>query len=102
LKDTSHGGRAAERKGGAEVVGPDQGPNGTGVGQRLILEEPMLIILNMGILCEFLVFFFFARCADVRGREFGDDRFDDDGVPRGDVGGLCEGVSEAGFDGYGV
>jgi len=34
---------------GASAVGPDQGPDGTGIGQRLIPEEPMSIILNLGI-----------------------------------------------------
>ncbi|TFK35297.1 beta-glucan synthesis-associated protein-domain-containing protein [Crucibulum laeve] len=33
----------------AKAVGPDQGPDGSGVGQRLIPEEPMSIILNLGI-----------------------------------------------------
>ena len=33
----------------APAVGPDQGTGGTGVGQRLIPEEPMAIILNLGI-----------------------------------------------------
>ncbi|KAJ7752819.1 beta-glucan synthesis-associated [Mycena maculata] len=34
---------------GASAVGPDQGTNGSGVGQRLIPVEPMSIILNLGI-----------------------------------------------------
>ncbi|KAF8339430.1 beta-glucan synthesis-associated [Amanita rubescens] len=34
---------------GASAVGPDTGTNGTGVGQRLIPEEPMSIVLNLGI-----------------------------------------------------
>jgi len=34
---------------GASSMGPDQGPNGTGVGQRLISEEPMSIVFNLGI-----------------------------------------------------
>jgi beta-glucanase (GH16 family) len=34
---------------GASAVGPDQGPDGTGVGPRLIPEEPMSIILNLGM-----------------------------------------------------
>ncbi|KAI0071689.1 beta-glucan synthesis-associated [Panus rudis PR-1116 ss-1] len=34
---------------GASAVGPDQGEDGSGVGQRLIPEEPMSIILNLGI-----------------------------------------------------
>lgn len=34
---------------GAPAMGSDQGTNGTGVGQRLIPEEPMSIILNLGI-----------------------------------------------------
>ncbi|KAJ7228320.1 concanavalin A-like lectin/glucanase, partial [Mycena pura] len=34
---------------GAGAVGPDQGPDGSGVGQRLIPVEPMSIILNLGI-----------------------------------------------------
>ncbi|KAJ7229413.1 beta-glucan synthesis-associated protein-domain-containing protein [Mycena haematopus] len=34
---------------GAGAVGPDQGPSGSGVGQRLIPVEPMSIILNLGI-----------------------------------------------------
>ncbi|KAJ3494568.1 hypothetical protein NLJ89_g10781 [Agrocybe chaxingu] len=33
----------------ATAVGPDQGPDGSGVGQRLIPEEPMAIVLNLGI-----------------------------------------------------
>jgi beta-glucan synthesis-associated protein KRE6 len=39
---------------GATSLGPDQGPNGTGVGQRLIPEEPMSIVLNLGISGEFV------------------------------------------------
>lgn len=34
---------------GATAVGPDQGPGGSGVGQRLIPEEPMSLVLNLGI-----------------------------------------------------
>lgn len=34
---------------GASAMGPDTGTNGTGVGQRLVPEEPMAIILNLGI-----------------------------------------------------
>lgn len=34
---------------GAGAVGPDQGSNGSGVGQRLIPEEPMSIVFNLGI-----------------------------------------------------
>ncbi|KAJ6538483.1 beta-glucan synthesis-associated [Mycena vulgaris] len=34
---------------GASAVGPDQGADGSGVGQRLIPVEPMAIILNLGI-----------------------------------------------------
>ncbi|KAF8339434.1 beta-glucan synthesis-associated [Amanita rubescens] len=34
---------------GASAVGPDTGTGGTGVGQRLIPEEPMSIVLNLGI-----------------------------------------------------
>jgi len=34
---------------GAGAVGPDQGPDGSGVSQRLIPEEPMSIVLNLGI-----------------------------------------------------
>ncbi|KAI0047870.1 glycoside hydrolase family 16 protein [Auriscalpium vulgare] len=34
---------------GATAVGPDQGTDGSGVGQRLIPEEPMSIVLNLGI-----------------------------------------------------
>ena len=33
----------------APAVGPDQGTGGSGVGQRLISEEPMAIVLNLGI-----------------------------------------------------
>ncbi|KAF9044091.1 glycoside hydrolase family 16 protein [Panaeolus papilionaceus] len=33
----------------APAVGPDQGPDGSGVGQRLIPEEPMSLVLNLGI-----------------------------------------------------
>ncbi|PPR01618.1 hypothetical protein CVT24_005845, partial [Panaeolus cyanescens] len=33
----------------APAVGPDQGADGTGVGQRIIPEEPMSIVLNLGI-----------------------------------------------------
>lgn len=40
----------------AGAVGPDPLPNGTGVSQRLIPEEPMSIVLNLGIsrACFFL------------------------------------------------
>ncbi|THH16891.1 hypothetical protein EW146_g3823 [Bondarzewia mesenterica] len=34
---------------GASAVGPDQGTNGSQVSQRLIPEEPMSIVLNLGI-----------------------------------------------------
>jgi beta-glucan synthesis-associated protein KRE6 len=34
---------------GAGAVGPDQSDIGSGVGQRLIPEEPMSIVLNLGI-----------------------------------------------------
>ena len=34
---------------GAGAVGPDQGEGGSGVGQRLIPEEPMSIVLNLAI-----------------------------------------------------
>ncbi|KAH9006339.1 beta-glucan synthesis-associated [Lactarius hatsudake] len=34
---------------GAGAVGPDQGTDGSGVDQRLIPEEPMSIVLNLGI-----------------------------------------------------
>jgi beta-glucanase (GH16 family) len=34
---------------GAGAVGPDQGTDGSGVGQRLISEEPMSIVLNLGM-----------------------------------------------------
>jgi beta-glucanase (GH16 family) len=34
---------------GASAFGPDQDAGGTGVGQRLIPEEPMSIVLNLGI-----------------------------------------------------
>lgn len=42
----------------APAVAADQGTDGTGVGQRLIPEEPMSIVLNLGIsrTCLFLVF----------------------------------------------
>ena len=40
---------------GAAAVGPDQGSTGSGVGQRLIPEEPMSIVLNLAISGE-LVF----------------------------------------------
>ena len=33
----------------APAVGPDQDAEGSGVGQRLISEEPMAIVLNLGI-----------------------------------------------------
>ncbi|KAF4572377.1 hypothetical protein EYR36_006871 [Pleurotus pulmonarius] len=33
----------------AKAVGPDNGPDGSGIGQRLIPEEPMSIVLNLGI-----------------------------------------------------
>ncbi|KAF8325739.1 beta-glucan synthesis-associated [Amanita rubescens] len=35
---------------GASTVGPDTSTNGTGVGPRLIPEEPMSIVFNQGIL----------------------------------------------------
>jgi hypothetical protein len=45
----------------APAVGPDQDTGGSGVGQRLIPEEPMAIILNLGIsrMLFCLSFFFF-------------------------------------------
>ncbi|GLB41258.1 putative glycoside hydrolase family 16 protein [Lyophyllum shimeji] len=41
-------GRQSHRLGATAVV-PDQGPGGSGVGQRLIPEEPMSIIFNLGM-----------------------------------------------------
>ena len=43
----------------APAVGPDQGTGGSGVGQRLIPEEPMALILNLGISRMFHLSFFF-------------------------------------------
>ena len=40
---------------GASAMGPDTGPDGSQVGQRLIPEEPMSIILNLGISRECLL-----------------------------------------------
>jgi len=34
---------------GATAMGPDQGEGGSGVGQRLVPEEPMSIVLNLGM-----------------------------------------------------
>ena len=34
---------------GAAAMGPDQGPEGSQVGQRNIPEEPMSIVLNLGM-----------------------------------------------------
>jgi hypothetical protein len=49
----------------APAVGPDQDTGGSGVGQRLIPEEPMAIILNLGIsrmLFRLSFFFCFVIC----------------------------------------
>lgn len=44
----------------ATAVGPDPLPDGSGVGQRLIPEEPMSIVLNLGISsASFIVVFLF-------------------------------------------
>jgi len=44
----------------AAAVAPDQGTDGSGVGQRLIPEEPMSIVLNLGMSrTSFFLFFFF-------------------------------------------
>jgi hypothetical protein len=40
---------------GAAAVGPDQGSSGSGVGQRLIPEEPMSIALNLAISREHFI-----------------------------------------------
>jgi hypothetical protein len=72
---------------GAASVGPDQGPNGTGVGQRLIPEEPMSIVLNLGVSGELVFVVVDAMCcSDVVCSELADDRPDDDDVPGRDVG----------------
>jgi Beta-glucan synthesis-associated protein SKN1/KRE6/Sbg1 len=72
---------------GAASVGPDQGPNGTGVGQRLIPEEPMSIVLNLGISRKFSSSSPLSSvCADVCCRKLADDRPDDYDVPGRDVG----------------
>lgn len=42
---------------GAAAVGPDTGTGGSGVGQRLIPEEPMSIVLNLGMSREFCSYF---------------------------------------------
>ena len=50
----------------APAVGPDQGTGGSGVGQRLIPEEPMAIILNLGISrMLFRLFFSFFFCLNI-------------------------------------
>jgi len=41
---------------GAAAVGPDQGSGGSGVGQRLIPEEPMSIAFNLAISREHFIF----------------------------------------------
>jgi len=50
----------------ATAVAPDQGTDGSGVGQRLVPEEPMSIVLNLGIsrMSFFYLFRFvsFLRC----------------------------------------
>jgi len=44
----------------AAAVAPDQGTDGSGVGQRLIPEEPMSIVLNLGMSrTSFFLFFSF-------------------------------------------
>jgi hypothetical protein len=58
---------------GAAAVGPDQGAGGTGIGQRLVPEEPMSIILNLGISREFSFVHRVGDCADVFCRKLADD-----------------------------
>lgn len=55
---------------GASAIGPDTGKNGTGVGQRLIPEEPMSIVLNLGI-SRASAFFHLSLCilVELRGYE---------------------------------
>ena len=45
----------------AAAVGPDQGDGGSGVGQRLIPEEPMSIVMNLGMSRTLLLLFSYSH-----------------------------------------
>lgn len=46
---------------GAAAVGPDQGSSGSGVGQRLIPEEPMSIVFNLAISREHFIVLYLSK-----------------------------------------
>jgi hypothetical protein len=63
-------------------MGPDQGSTGTGVSQRLISEEPMAIILNLGISRMFIYLHTYRYTSLTSPRsKLADDKFGIDGVP---------------------
>ena len=45
---------------GAGAVAADQGSDGSGVGPRLIPEEPMSVVLNLGISRQCFIIFIFS------------------------------------------
>jgi hypothetical protein len=59
---------------GAAAVGADQGTDGSGVGPRLIPEEPMAIVFNLGMSREFFFVEFPLTGADVCCRKLADGR----------------------------
>jgi len=83
---------------GAGAVAADQGSDGSGVGPRLIPEEPMSVVLNLGISRQCLLFLFFPSIGfpffvdDLFLfllyviRKLAVDRPDDYDVPSGDAG----------------
>ena len=85
---------------GAAAMGPDQGPDGTLVGQRIIPEEPMSIILNLGISRTYnsLLADTWSSAHRVRtNRELADNRPYDVGVPCDHAVRLRPGISEVGL-----
>ncbi len=66
----------------AKAVGPDNGPDGSGIGQRLIPEEPMSIVLNLGISRASEYLHRRAHNANRHCSELADDRFLNLDVPR--------------------
>jgi len=58
----------------AAAVAPDQGDGGSGVGQRLIPEEPMAIILNLGMSRELFISLVTKFIANSSSSELANDR----------------------------
>jgi hypothetical protein len=85
------------------AVGPNQGADGSGVGQRLIPEEAISIVLNLGIPRELIVGFFPSlvhRCSPLSplsSRKLADNPLVNNDFPSKAFGTLCAGVPAEGI-----